>query len=154
AAFLPKPGAVAATRAMPIFITSGWLNQHFDETLRASKYQRAFLHVHLWSALYEWSREGGWRTVVEPEKLTSNGADGQLWFKQYLADPELLRDSARWAQREAQRVLEDLPSGIKSATQNVRRRRGYNMKTGKPRWSVGCLQDGPMHDAGLRWFVC
>src|SRR5262249_36323805 len=106
------------------------------------------------SALYEWSREGGWRTVVEPEKLTSNGADGQLWFKQYLADPELLRDSARWAQREAQRVLEDLPSGIKSATQNVRRRRGYNMKTGKPRWSVGCLQDGPMHDAGLRWFVC
>ncbi len=155
AAFLPKLGAVAATSAMPIFITAEWLEQHFGESLRASKYQRVFFHVHLWSALYEWSLDRGWRVVLEPEKLTPNGADGQLWFKQYLADPEIRRDPKGWAQREAQRVLQDLRSGIKSTPQDDGRRRGgYTMKTGKPRWSVGCIQNGPMHDAGLRWFVC
>ena len=23
----------------------------------------------------------------------------------------------------------------------------------KPRWTVGCIQDGPLHAAGLRWFI-
>ncbi len=82
AAFLPKPGAVAATSAMPIFITPEWLEEHFGESLRASRYQRVFFHVHLWSALYEWSLDSGWRVALEPEKLTPNGPDGQLWFKE------------------------------------------------------------------------
>lgn len=120
AAFLPKLGAVATTSAMPIFITTEWLEQHFGEALLASKYQRVFFHVHLWSALYDWSLDSGWQVVREAEKLTPNEADEELWFKRYLAGP----------------------------------RGGYIMKTGKPRWSVGCLQNGPYHDAGLRWFVC
>lgn len=156
AAFLPKPGAVAATSVMPIFITAEWLEQRFGEALRASKkYQRVFFHVHLWSALYEWSLDSGWRVVLEPEALTPNAADGQLWFKQYLAEPEIRRDPKGWAQREAQRVLQDLRRGVKSTPQeDGRRRGGYIMKTGKPRWSVGCIQNGPRHDTGLRWFVC
>jgi len=109
AAFLPTPGAVAATSAMPIFISTEWLGQRFGEVLRASKYQRVFFHVHLWPALYEWSLDSGWQDR----------------------------------------------SGIQSTPQGaVRPRGGYIMKTGKPRWSVGCLQNGPRHDAGLRWFVC
>ncbi len=122
AAFLPKLGAVAATSAVPIFITTEWLEQHFGEALRASTYQRAFFHVHLWPALYEWSLEGGWKVIREPEKLTADGADR---------------------------------SGINSTTPgDARQRGGYVLKTGKPRWSVGCIQTGPKHDAGLRWFVC
>ena len=23
----------------------------------------------------------------------------------------------------------------------------------EPKWLVGCLQNGPLHDGGLRWFV-
>ena len=155
AAFLPKPGAVAATSVFPIFITTEWLEQHFGEALRVSKYQRAFLHVHLWLALYEWSLERGWQVIREPEKLTPDGADGQLWFKKHLDDPELLRNPVGWMQREAERVLQELRSGINRTTPGeTRRRGGYVLKTGKPRWSVGCIQDGPRHDAGLRWFVC
>lgn len=155
AAFLPRLGAVASTSAMPIFVTAEWLEQQFGEALRASKYQRVFFHVHLWSALYEWSLDRGWRVVREPEKLSPNRADGQLWFKPYLADSEIRRDPGGWAQREAQRVLQELRSGIKSTPhEDGHQREGYIMKTGKPRWSVGCIQDGPMHDAGLRWFVC
>jgi hypothetical protein len=153
AAFLPKMGCVAATSAMPIFITTEWLEQHFGKPLRASKYHRVFFHVHLWSALYEWSLDSGWRVVLEPEKLTPNEAGGQLWFKKSLADHEIRCDPKGWAQREAQRVLKEGRSGIKNTPQS-RRRGGYIMKTGKPRWSVGCIQNGPTHDAGLRWFVC
>ena len=40
---------------------------------------------------------------------------------------------------------------VMRATLNERR---TFMKTGKPRLSVGCLQNGPQHDVGLRWFVC
>ncbi len=110
AAFLPKPGAVAATSAFPIFISTEWLEQQVGAVLRASKYHRVFFHVHLWPALYGWSAERGWQVLQEPKSLH-------------------IRDDAR-------------------------ERRGYVVKTGKPRWSVGCIQDGPMHNTGLRWFVC
>jgi hypothetical protein len=113
--------------------------------------------VHLWSALYDWSLETGWRIVREPHKLTPPGPHGQLWFKQYLDDPELRRDPEGWALREGQRVLDELRSGINSTSHRTPddsgQQRGYVMKTGRPRWSVGCLQGGPEHDAGLRWFV-
>ena len=120
AAFLPMLGAVAATSALPISVTPEWLEQNFGERLRGSKYRRVFFHVHLCHALYEWSAEKGWQVIREPEKLTPGGTDGQLGFKRYLDDPELLRDSAGWALREARRVLQELREGSNSARTDER----------------------------------
>ncbi|OGA02874.1 MAG: hypothetical protein A3I00_05810 [Betaproteobacteria bacterium RIFCSPLOWO2_02_FULL_64_12] len=111
AAWVPQYGASAATTLIPIFIRVEWLERHFSEALRASKYRRAFLHVYQWPSLYQWSPESGWQVVREPEKLSP--------------------DVGHLPQRGA-----------------------YIMKTGKPRWSVGYVQNGPKHDAGLRCFVC
>jgi hypothetical protein len=132
AAFLPKLGAVAATSAMPIFITTEWLEQHFSEGLRGSKYRRVFFHVHLWSALYEWSLDSGWRVALEAEKLTPDGVDGQLWFKQPLDDAELLRDPVGWMQREAEQVLQELRSGRTGREPCARD------DSPKSRWSRSC----------------
>ena len=113
AAFFPKLGAAAATSAFPIFISAEKLERWLGETLRASKYDHAFLHIHLWPTVYEWSRDGIWQAVREAEKLTPTG--GELWFERFLRDPEILDDPDGWALREAAKVLEELHGPARSS---------------------------------------
>jgi len=57
-----------------------------------------------------------------------------------------------WSLERGWQVLQE-PKSL-HIRDDPRERREYVVKTGKPRWSVGCIQDGPMHDTGLRWYVC
>lgn len=41
-----------------------------------------------------------------PAASTATGTE--LWFKRYLADPEICKDPKGWAMREAERVLNEL----------------------------------------------
>jgi hypothetical protein len=100
------PHAVASTYVFAPFVRIDDLNQYSDDLLASSPYSRAYLHLQLDDAVWEWTRESKWthraRTAPSPQPPT------ELWFKSLLRDPEWLSNPDSRAVKEAQRALAEL----------------------------------------------
>gem|GEM_PF-2380611 len=98
------PWAPVATFQLPgVTITLKDLNWHLNDELRRSNFTRVFVYNMLGKTVYEWSSVTGWRCIQEnPAAPASTGAE--LWFKPYLADPEIRKDPKGWALLEADRM--------------------------------------------------
>jgi hypothetical protein len=64
------PG-VGVSTFLPHFIGSDLLNLWTAATLASSRYAKAFLHVIMGDALFEWDRLSGWRTLVDRQQQRS-----------------------------------------------------------------------------------
>jgi hypothetical protein len=111
------PWAPVPTFQLPnVTITPEDLNRHLNNELRKSKFTRAFVDNMLCHTVYEWQSVTGWRCIHEnPATPAATGAE--LWFKRYLADPEICKDPKGWALREAERVMNELRGGGKDRSQ-------------------------------------
>ena len=107
------PWAPVSTFQFPgVTITPEDMNCHLDNELRRSKFTRAFVYNMLCNTVYEWPSVTGWRCIRKgPADLPST--DSELWFKPYLADPDIHKDPKGWAFRKAERVLNELREGTK-----------------------------------------
>ncbi|MGE3979140.1 MAG: hypothetical protein AB7F94_16395, partial [Nitrospira sp.] len=99
------PWAPVATFQLPgVTITPKGLNRHLNDELRQSKFTRVFVYNMLLKTVYEWSRGTGWRCILQENPAAPASTGAELWFKQYLADPEIRKDPKGWALREADRM--------------------------------------------------
>lgn len=64
---LRLPAALAATFVVPDWLSVARLNQDLHEALDGSRFARAYLHLQLQHAVWEWNRPGGWRVVRSPQ---------------------------------------------------------------------------------------
>jgi hypothetical protein len=104
---VPEWGAIGATSVMTPWLTTDTLDAATLQSLAASKYSRAFIHVILGveeKALYRWDRGAGWSksTVSLPPAERGQG------FWEYKNAPDLLSDPLGWRDREIKRVLAEL----------------------------------------------
>ncbi|MGH8227248.1 MAG: hypothetical protein ACREU3_04970 [Steroidobacteraceae bacterium] len=72
---LPLIGAVASTYVFAPFLTIDRLNAELNESLGASRFQRAYLHLPLsGNSAWGWTSTTGWRVLCAPENI---GIDGR-----------------------------------------------------------------------------
>jgi len=72
---LASHGAVAATGVVPWFVDVALLSRELDSELAGSRFQRMYLHLQLYHAVWEWSRPHGWRVLRQPTTARSDGLE-------------------------------------------------------------------------------
>lgn len=64
---MPRWGAVASTTIVPDLVDTSELNPLFHDILSASRFQRAFLVLHMNRTVFGWNRQGGWCVVADAD---------------------------------------------------------------------------------------
>lgn len=60
------PGLIS-TFILPASVDAAKLDAGTGASLASSKYARAYLHLGLGKALYEWTSDTGWKTIIQPD---------------------------------------------------------------------------------------
>jgi hypothetical protein len=101
----PKSGALASTFISPIFVSIKELNQHFDATLRRSRFDTAYLHLSLHQITYGWSPNQRWQLQSSEIPEASRAT---LSLRKTLDDSGWLRTPEGKARAEAHKALDEL----------------------------------------------
>ena len=106
---VPQFGAIASTLVLTAWLDTEALDAATAQSLTASKYTRAFIHVALGfeeQVLYQWQRGGSWSksTLAVPPQ------DQGRSFWDCRRDPDLLRDPDGWRDRELRRFFAERAS--------------------------------------------
>jgi hypothetical protein len=104
---VPEFGAVGATFVMTPWLGTDALDAATLQSLAASKYTRAFIHVVLGveeKALYQWHRGTVWSISTIELPAAQRGRNFWDWKN----DRDLLKDPIGWQKREIKRVLAEL----------------------------------------------
>jgi hypothetical protein len=87
AAMLARSNALVSTTILPQFLGADDLNLEFDGLLRRSRYARAYIHVQVYDAMYEWTPKRSWRRRWAAPALLSRDE-----LLRYIGPPELVGD--------------------------------------------------------------